>query len=69
LGAGGSGVVPAVDDAIVARATAALQEVDEALRLLRDSPHDYGICVQCGRPIPDERLSILPETRLCGRSA
>lgn len=69
MGAGAAGVVPADDDAIVARETAALQEVDEALRLLRDSPHDYGICVRCGRPIPDERLAILPATRICGRSS
>jgi RNA polymerase-binding transcription factor DksA len=65
--AGVSGVGPDDDAAIIARETAALHEVDEALHRLQESPHDYGICVQCGRPIPDERLELLPATRLCGR--
>lgn len=64
---GAAGVGPEDDAAVVARETAALREIDDALRLIGESPHEYGICVQCGRPIPDERLEILPATRLCGR--
>jgi RNA polymerase-binding transcription factor DksA len=26
---------------------------------------DIGICEDCGRPIPEERLLIIPETTLC----
>lgn len=67
--AGVSGAGADDDAAIAARELAALREVDEALRLIRESPHDYGICVQCGRPIPEERLELLPATKFCGRSA
>jgi len=52
-----------------ARILASLHEVDEALRLIYESPHDYGVCVQCRRPIPDERLELLPSARFCGRTA
>lgn len=67
--AGAAGVLPTDDEAIARREAVALEQVDEALRLISESPHDYGICAQCGRPIPDARLEILPATRLCGRSA
>jgi RNA polymerase-binding transcription factor DksA len=65
--AGAIGTGPEDDAAVLARESQALREVDEALRVLRESPHDYGICAQCGRPIPDERLELLPATRVCGR--
>ncbi len=52
---------------VAAGETAALHDVDVALRLIRESPHDYGICARCGRPIPDARLELLPATRICGR--
>jgi len=29
----------------------------------------YGICEMCGRPIPAERLEIVPETTLCVKCA
>ena len=29
----------------------------------------YGVCEQCGRPIPDERLRIMPETTVCVQCA
>jgi RNA polymerase-binding transcription factor DksA len=66
-GAGVIGTNPDDDAAVVVRETEALREVDEALRLVLESPHDYGICAQCGRPIPEERLEMLPATRTCGR--
>jgi RNA polymerase-binding transcription factor DksA len=55
------------DAAVIARETEALHAVEDALRLIDESPDDYGICAQCGRPIPNERLELLPATRLCGR--
>ena len=66
--AGSIGASPGDDDAIVAREQLNLREVDRALHLLLESPHDYGICARCGRPIPDERLELLPATRSCGRT-
>jgi len=65
--AGFAGATDEDDSAVAAHAIAELREVDEALRLIHESPHDYGICVQCGRPIPDERLAVFPTTRYCGR--
>lgn len=26
---------------------------------------NYGICLRCGKPIPEERLEAIPETELC----
>ncbi len=37
--------------------------IDEALRRLDDG--NYGICQQCGEPIPIERLEIQPYTPYC----
>lgn len=64
-----AGPTPEDDSAVLLHEEATLREVDEALRRLRESPHDYGICEQCGRPIPEERLVLLPATRVCGRGA
>ena len=40
-----------------------LREVEEAIQRARRGLH--GACEVCGRPIPPERLAILPETKLC----
>jgi RNA polymerase-binding transcription factor len=40
-----------------------LEEIDAAL--VRLDHGSYGICERCGRPIPAERLDILPHTRFC----
>lgn len=40
-----------------------LAEVDAALRRLDEDR--YGICAECGKPIPAERLQVLPWARLC----
>lgn len=66
--AGIAGVSPDDDAAIIARETVALCDIEAALRLIGNAPHDYGICAQCGRPIPAERLELLPWTRFCGRA-
>lgn len=62
-----SGAAPEDDAAVAASEASELHAIENALRLIGDSPHEYGICAQCGRPIPDERLEIMPATRLCGR--
>jgi DnaK suppressor protein len=38
-------------------------QVDDALRRLDDGT--YGICAACGKPIPAERLELVPETPYC----
>ena len=53
-----------------ARDSALLAQVDETLGELtaaRQRLHDgtYGACERCGRPIPEGRLLVRPEARLC----
>jgi RNA polymerase-binding protein DksA len=40
-----------------------LGRIDAALRRIEDGT--YGICTNCGRPIPEERLEALPWAELC----
>ena len=40
-----------------------LADVEHALQRLDDGT--YGTCEACGKPIPDERLEVLPATRFC----
>ncbi|MGW5732550.1 MULTISPECIES: TraR/DksA family transcriptional regulator [Streptomyces] len=40
-----------------------LKEVDAALARVRDG--SYGTCPACAKPIPVERLEILPYTQFC----
>ena len=46
---------------------ARLGQVDDALRRLDDGT--YGSCAACGRPIPPERLELVPETPYCVEDA
>lgn len=46
---------------------ARLGQVDDALRRLEDG--SYGICAMCGKPIPGERLELVPETPYCVEDA
>lgn len=57
------------DWATVTRSSDQLARIDEALRLLREDPDDYGVCEVCGRDIEPERLDIVPWTRLCASDA
>lgn len=41
----------------------ALEEIDEALERLESG--EYGSCETCGLEIPDARLEVLPDARLC----
>jgi RNA polymerase-binding transcription factor DksA len=49
--------------ALSAQATAAVEEIDDALRKL--DRKTYGGCERCFRPIPKARLQALPFARLC----
>ncbi|EPX85627.1 DnaK suppressor protein [Salipiger mucosus DSM 16094] len=44
----------------IARIRAALKRIDEG---------EYGYCVNCGEPIAEARLDVLPEAALCARCA
>jgi len=42
-----------------------LEEIDAALERLYRTPERFGICEETGRPIPFERLEIIPWARTC----
>lgn len=42
---------------------ARLAQIEDAFARLRDGT--YGICVDCGTTIPDERLALVPDTPYC----
>ena len=46
---------------------ARLGQIDEAFARLRSGT--YGVCVDCGQPIPDERLALMPDTPYCVKDA
>jgi RNA polymerase-binding transcription factor DksA len=46
---------------------AEIARIRAALARIRDG--SYGICVQCGEPISEARLSVLPATPLCKECA
>jgi DnaK suppressor protein len=60
---GTSNVDRELDLVLSAQARAAITEIDRALEKI-DNGH-YGICEQCGRPIPEARLRALPYAALC----
>ena len=52
-----------VMDALGAAARAELQQIRNALK--RIESEEYGICVDCGEPIPLKRLEALPFSERC----
>ena len=67
LGAGSDDVVETLtnelDEGMEDDLQASLDEVDEALKRIGDGT--YGICIDCGQPIPDKRLEALPASARC----
>ena len=55
----------ALDVAEVSRDAAELQEVEAALSRIKNDT--YGICLECGKPIPIARLDISPMSARCVR--
>jgi DnaK suppressor protein len=51
------------DLALSAQAWAAVDEIDRALKKV--DAGSYGICEQCGQPIPKARLKAVPHATLC----
>ena len=54
-----------VDAINAARETIELQEIDAALERLYQHPDRFGRCENTGKPIPMERLEIIPWARTC----
>jgi RNA polymerase-binding protein DksA len=52
-----------VNAVLEANAREALAEIEAALTRIDDGT--YGVCEECGRPIPVERLRAMPATRYC----
>jgi len=48
-----------------ARETAELAEIDAALERFYKRPEQYGRCERSGKPIPFERLDLVPWARTC----
>ena len=48
-----------------ARETGELAEIDAALERLYKRPDEYGRCERSGKPIPFERLDLVPWARTC----
>ncbi len=48
------------------KATEILKCIDEALKeIVENDGKNYGICEECGGKIPEERLELIPYTKLC----
>jgi DnaK suppressor protein len=60
---GTSNVDRELDLVLSAQARAAATEIDRALAKIQAGT--YGLCEQCGQPIPDARLQALPQAALC----
>jgi RNA polymerase-binding transcription factor DksA len=54
-----------VDALNAERETAELGEIDAALERLYKRPEEYGRCERSGKPIPFERLDLVPWARTC----
>ncbi len=53
----------AVSEASMNSARAKLARLETALKKV-DQP-DFGICIRCGKPIPEGRIMAMPENVLC----
>ena len=40
-------------------------EIDRALRKLKDTPDEFGVCEDCGDDIAEKRLGVMPFARFC----
>ena len=57
-----------MDTVLAERASRELEEIDEALHRLYETPDRFGICENTGAPIPLDRLEVVPWTRTCAES-
>jgi RNA polymerase-binding transcription factor DksA len=63
--ASAAGTSAEVDQVLTAQATRELDDVDRALTQLLEDPEHFGLCATCKRPIPMQRLRLVPGTRFC----
>jgi RNA polymerase-binding transcription factor DksA len=56
-----------LDLARVAMLEARLAQIDDALARLKQG--NYGVCLVCGKKIPEERLAVMPDTPYCLQDA
>jgi DnaK suppressor protein len=54
-----------LDASNATRMSRELAEIDAALERLYRAPERFGICEDTGRPIPFERLDVIPWARSC----
>jgi RNA polymerase-binding transcription factor DksA len=54
---------PSLAELLLIRCREALDEIEEALRLIDQG--GYGLCSVCGNAIPYERLEAVPAARRC----
>jgi RNA polymerase-binding protein DksA len=52
-----------LDETLEENSTNVLAEIDAALERIEDGT--YGVCANCGKKIPEERLEALPYATLC----
>ena len=60
-----AGVSADDDRAVVAHTSRELESIDRALTMLHTDPSRFGKCAACARPIPLERLRLVPGTTFC----
>ena len=53
------------DHALAVHTSRELGGIERALTALREDPEHFGLCTTCSRPIPLERLKLVPGTRHC----
>lgn len=53
-----------VAEAQLSKAKVRLVRLKEALKRV-DEDEDFGLCIDCGDPIPIARLKAMPETEMC----
>lgn len=39
--------------------------IHDALERLKEDPEEFGLCEECGDPVPPKRLELMPWVRLC----
>jgi DnaK suppressor protein len=50
---------------LIERKNRELQKVEYLIERIKKEEEGFGICEECGQPIPKERLMIVPEATLC----
>ena len=52
-----------INDAALSKARQKLKALEVALENVDDS--DFGLCLKCQKPIPTQRILLMPHVRLC----